>query len=354
MPFRIHFDDPPAGALKDRSLIAEIARPFFGEDDRAARRERYKEYWEAIDPDASLESADIAALPLVWNYYTQSGQVARAQDFVARAAEARKPCAVFGIGDRNPHINAAPVVIFGASLYRSRTGKNPQHAVPTFLSDELSIQTLDELPIRHKGKKPVVGFCGQASASPPQIIGLGLRNIVATLQEQLGRAQNEAPPLMPHLLLRSRALRLAQNSSRIETNFLIRSRYLGTEVRATQANAAELRQEYLKNITDSDYTICVRGAGNFSKRLYEVLCLGRIPVFINTDCLLPFESEIDWKQYCVWVEEDELDQIGNIVADFHDRLSDAEFVDLQRRCRQLWQNWLTQRGFILNFPRHFA
>lgn len=59
----------------------------------------------------------------------------------------------------------------------------------------------------------------------------------------------------------------------------------------------------------SDYVLCARG-GDFSYRLYETLSYGRIPVFVDTDCVLPYDSEIKWKDYCVWVDEKEVNRIG--------------------------------------------
>jgi len=47
-----------------------------------------------------------------------------------------------------------------------------------------------------------------------------------------------------------------------------------------------------------------------SYRLYEALCCGRIPVFIDTDCVLPYDFMIDWKKYFVWVDQSELPLIA--------------------------------------------
>ena len=96
------------------------------------------------------------------------------------------------------------------------------------------------------------------------------------------------------------------------------------------------RQEYVQNMIESDYILCARGAGNFSYRLYETLSCGRIPVFIDTDCVLPYNFAIEWKKYCVWVNEGELSHIAEKVAEFHSRLSPQEFLDLQSACRRLW------------------
>ena len=75
-----------------------------------------------------------------------------------------------------------------------------------------------------------------------------------------------------------------------------------------------VRQEYLHNMIDSDYMLVIRGAGNASFRLFETLCSGRIPVLVDTDCVLPYEEQVDWKQYCVWVDQTELPYIAEKVA----------------------------------------
>ena len=51
--------------------------------------------------------------------------------------------------------------------------------------------------------------------------------------------------------------------------------------------------EYYENIKNSDYVLVFKRTGNFSIRLYETLMMGRIPIFINTDCLLPFNNHIN-------------------------------------------------------------
>ena len=94
--------------------------------------------------------------------------------------------------------------------------------------------------------------------------------------------------------------------------------------------------EYYYNIRESDYILCLRGKGNFSIRFYETLLMGRIPIFINTDCLLPLMNHINWTEHVVWIEWEERHQIGEIVAKFHDNLSREDFSQLQLNNRKLW------------------
>ena len=112
--------------------------------------------------------------------------------------------------------------------------------------------------------------------------------------------------------------------------------------------------EFYQNIVDSDYVVCVRGAGNFSVRFYETLAMGRIPVFVNTDCLLPLSDKINWKKHVVWVEEKEIPIINKKIVDFHNSLSIKDFKELQLANRTLWLESLTLGGFFKTFFKNLS
>jgi hypothetical protein len=90
----------------------------------------------------------------------------------------------------------------------------------------------------------------------------------------------------------------------------------------------------------------MRGAGNFSYRFYEVLAAGRIPLLLDTRCVLPFDDEIEWRQHCVWVEEDQHESAGEILKEFHSGVSPDQFRTLQMANRRLWETKLSPLGFL--------
>jgi len=139
-------------------------------------------------------------------------------------------------------------------------------------------------------------------------------------------------------------LKAFEGKDGIQTNYLLRSQYHGGDKNDKDLQA-RLKTEFVTNILDSDYTVCMRGGGNFSVRFYETLCLGRIPIFIDTDCLLPFQDEIDYKSIFPWIDVKDLPHAAEIVQDFHARLSNDDFIDLQKTCRQLWLDHMTSDGF---------
>ena len=113
-----------------------------------------------------------------------------------------------------------------------------------------------------------------------------------------------------------------------------------------------MKKEYFQNICETDYTLGIRGTGNFSTRFYETLALGRIPIFVNTDCILPFEKEINWKEHVVWVEENELSEIDKKISDFHNSLDKVNFKQLQLKNRLLWEKYFSFPGFINKLVLH--
>ena len=81
--------------------------------------------------------------------------------------------------------------------------------------------------------------------------------------------------------------------------------------------------------------------------------MGRIPAFVDTDCILPYHDTIDWRRYAVWVDESDLGNAARILADFHARMSPQEFRERQLECRRLWEERLTADGFYGHFREHF-
>jgi len=105
------------------------------------------------------------------------------------------------------------------------------------------------------------------------------------------------------------------------------------------------RERFFNNLQNNIFILCPRGCGNFSYRFYETMCYARIPIFINTDCVLPFENLIDYKKEIVFVEESELSNINDIIKDYCDK---NDLMLQQQKCREIWENYLSPNGFLKN------
>jgi hypothetical protein len=138
---------------------------------------------------------------------------------------------------------------------------------------------------------------------------------------------------------RAEALQRLERDPRIQTRFLLRD--------ARSVTTPDVyRHQYMENIFETDYTLAVRGVGNFSYRLYEALSCGRIPLFVNTDCVLPLSSEINWRSLCIWLEGSDVRTIADRLLAAHRAMTADEFQDRQRNCRQVWVTKLTEPGFF--------
>ena len=335
------------------------------------RFDRYVERGAELFRLMSLEEARAAVLPFHWEQVDQyelnkklkglpfdpeglKRAVASAKEFAALAADKGKPVVVFFKEDVLDEVPLQNSIVFRTSLLASARRPN-EYAVPYWMPDEVEETFGGELPLREKRARPVVGFCGlsplRLNARTRLFRGLTRVPVVRGLAHRLG----VRPPGRFSFYLRARALDAVARSREVRSNFILRDAWFGGAfARGLDRQRYErARREYVENMFGSDYVLCTRGVGNYSIRFYETLSSGRIPVFINTDCVLPFEEWIDWRQHCVWVEGHEVARVAEKVAEFHESLSDAEFKDRQRACRQLWLEWLSPLGFFKNFRRYF-
>jgi hypothetical protein len=221
-------------------------------------------------------------------------------------------------------------LVFRSALYADRL--TPVDRVMPALCDDMLIYCGGRLSFREKAAKPSVGFCGYVSS--------WFKQAVRVLRGDREKATGHR--------LRRQAMSSLNRSGVVQTDFIPQPQYYGGAhaAKGDRAVVQKLREQFVRNMMDTDYTLCVRGAGNFSIRFYETLSAGRIPILINTRCVLPFADRIDWRKHCVVVEESELRRAGDAVASFHSRLSAAQFHDLQAENRRLWEEWLEPFSFL--------
>jgi hypothetical protein len=320
------------------------------------RFERYREVGTSFFELTALEDSDVAVLPFDWEFTRWSAPTRElALAFVTRAQEADKPVVIFNENDVVMEVPVENSLVFGPSLYRSR--RTPRDfALPGWTEDLLTKYRGGKLDVRRKRPRPTVGFCGYA---PPLGMPLGKLKIKESVRWVLNRTGTiryvQAVPGRSYA--RVQAMRLLQRSRHVDTNFVVRPYRVMTSTAHPMAPevVSPTRHEFLQNLWESDYVLCARGNGNYSHRLYEALACGRIPLFIDTDCVLPFDFAIDWKRFCVWVDQVDdphLHSVADRVAEFHASISGEEFEELQVACRRLWEEWLSPEAFFANFHRH--
>ena len=276
---------------------------------------------------ARLEDATVAVHVLNYSPSTEADAFAEA----ARAA--RVPCLFFDESDCTESYRLPPYgTVYRTSLVGNRQ-RVQERVMPPVIRDPLMEVRVGEGP-RPYAKRPSIGFCGYISPMWRQAV----RRLLGHSEKYIGHR------------LRRQAIRALSRTDGVEPHLIRRPFYAGGYI-ACPSDYPAMRQEFIDNLLNSDYTLCVRGAGNFSLRFYETLAAGRIPVLVNTDCPLPFAEQIDWSCHCVTVEESELPSLGDIVARFHAALGAQRFVAMQLANRQLWERWLAPVAFFERLVR---
>jgi hypothetical protein len=230
------------------------------------------------------------------------------------------------------------VYVFRLSVYRSTMGKR-DILMPTIVED------LGEsgIPLRKKGGKPVVSFCGQAGYKHwKQWLRYFAKVALYRLQ---GLANPYAPARIVGVYWRRAMLRACSASSKVATNFIIRRSFSGAH-KTIELDPAQARREFIGSIVEGDYVIAPKGDGNFSNRFLEALSLGRFPVVLDTDSVLPLEGYVPYSQCIVLLPMRDVRGTPEYIRRHFDALGPSEFEDAQRKAREVFEKYLRMDSYF--------
>jgi hypothetical protein len=316
--------------------------PFLKRDAMPDQYKAYSSVCENFFTFCPAEESDIAVFPIPWEQVVVNKRKFESFEiFHDNAQEYGIPTIIFFLSDSDRPITIKNTIIFRTSLHQSTRKKN-EFAFPAWEENIIENYFSGNLQIRRKEKKAALGFTGYAPEHS------NIRDIYNWAESFFGFKKPNKGSFSP---IRSEALKVFSKSDLIKNQFILREVFWGTQKDVSKRKKE--KEEYVANIINSDYILCTRGGGNFSYRFYETLSCGRIPLFINTDCVLPYDFEIDYKKYCVWIEYHEISQADKILYNFHENISEENFISLQRNCRRLWQDYLSSEGFFAHFHNHF-
>src|SRR6185369_58376 len=145
------------------------------------------------------------------------------------------------------------------------------------------------------------------------------------------------PAMDQGIFWRRRSVRILEKSPRVECNFKTRNYFSGST--GAPVPVKTLLGEMIEIIDESDYALDVRGYANASTRLFEILSLGRIPVIIDTERILPFSDELDYSTFSLTVDFRDIKKLPDIVADFHTSVSPEKFIEMQKAARAAYVNY---------------
>lgn len=262
-------------------------------------------------------SADFFLPPCGW----QDGGSPQALRMADLASRYGRPMLMFYNSDFEEPIPIGDALIFRTSITAANATPN-QQAWPAWSCDVLRTYGTGRVEPRAKSSRPTVGYCGY----------IDYRNVVERVQRTLRRQ------IAFWSRLRGEAVRTLEASPAINTRFVLRRRFGGN------ASAME-RAQYARNMLACDYALVARGRGNFSFRLYEAMSAGAIPVFIDTDCRLPFDDWIPYRELFVYVPVQDVHCIGDYLLAFHSRHDTDSLILHRQRIRTIFDQYLAPLAF---------
>jgi len=97
-------------------------------------------------------------------------------------------------------------------------------------------------------------------------------------------------------------------------------------------DAAERLARYGRSLRDSAFVLCPRGGGTSSFRLFEAMMMGRVPVIVSDQMVLP--EGPDWEEFSIRVAESRVKQIPALLESRR-----AEAATMGAAARRAWLEW---------------
>jgi hypothetical protein len=212
------------------------------------------------------------------------------------------------------------------------------------LMAEMGIQQLTPMK---KPDVPTIGFCGREGGK----LGLAIwrvlpKRLTRWMASNFFCGTTRGIRMTCCYPLRVDSIQILEKDPRIQMNRIRRGR-LGAQPTAK----GQLRRQFLNNLTNNAYALCVRGTDNYSWRFYEALSLGRIPIVIDTDCVLPWEEQIPWERLILRVPSTCLTELPDRLWQWHSSFSPSEFQQLQLELRSVFER-LKPANFHLELFQH--
>ena len=320
--------------------IVDVLHPNFGitESDHIGyyRVLVHEEIFHLVDRP---EDADCLIFPHNLNSIKDNSSYIRSFEDIS--LRLKKKILVFFPGDSDEPVEIKNCIVFRNSQYKGKAARN-EIMMPGYVSD-LSI-SLDIAAIDKKRDIPVIGFCGWADFKTKiEYIKYALKTLVMRIRLFFGKGFDKTR--IKGIWWRRKIINMLRGSRLCGTDFIIRKSYSGAN-RTMIGDPLKLRQEYIENILNSDLSLCIKGDGNFSTRFFEVLSLGKIPLFIDTDCILPLEDIIDYSSFMVRVDWKDIGLLDKIALDWYKGISDARFKEMQALSRRAFEEKLGFESFI--------
>ncbi len=111
------------------------------------------------------------------------------------------------------------------------------------------------------------------------------------------------------------------------------------------------RLDFRRSMRESRIALCPESIpGVFPYRYFEAMSAGRVPMLVSSDFVFPWELDIDYNSFTIFVSRADASRAGEVALDFIRTHSDEEIVEMGKQARRYWVKWLNSA----DWPRTHA
>ena len=110
---------------------------------------------------------------------------------------------------------------------------------------------------------------------------------------------------------------------------------------------------FRKIVSSSTFSLCPRGFGPTSFRLYESLQLNSIPIYVSDEFVLPYSDKIEWEKLCLLINLDEIHTIEERVDGLINSGEYRNFIEYGSYCYEEFFNFDFVINNIINVVKKF-
>lgn len=295
----------------------------------------------------TMEEADFIVVPFDYFFVER-----HAPEYLARvytlAKESKKKVLLF---DYTDYVDSTPrlpahAILFRVSAYRHHKQQN-EIVMPYFVEDLGARYAIEP---KGKGTPLIVGYCGQTQFGSMlkkwRAIAKRMLHLAALY---LGRDTNPRVHTRG-IFCRNTAIRALRKGG-IENRIIERTFY-SLHRSGIPIDPKDLRLEYVENLRRCDLALCVRGDANASQRFYETLSASRVPLFLDTDSVLPLEEVISYDDFIIRVPSRDVTRISEYVHAWSEGRRGDVLNEYGRKARHAYETYLRlDRYFAFVFDR---
>ncbi len=272
------------------------------------------------------------------------------KEYAKKAKKHNKSVLVFSYWEIDDYIDVEDNTI---RFKRSTKKENPdnEYCLPPFPEDFLKYND-GKIPLIHESAKKEysVGYVGYADFYDlkSRLYYIGVRIIGKIFRRKPAKRllmKIRSDKIYGQLVnawignyCRGRAIKSIKKMKGYVFHFIQRNHAL------TTATKDEMRKQYIQNMISSDFVLLVRGFWNYSIRQYEVLSLGKIPIYIDTWAKLPFPERIAYKDMFITIPIWDIRNIQKYM-DAYIKRNAWHLAEIQKDIRKTYEGFFVMKEY---------